>query len=125
MILLDTSAWVEVFRGTALGKKIKSIIYDKVLFTSVLSIAEISKWCSENSLDDSKFLDIIEENSNLIALKREALISGGKLCANLKKKIHNFDLIDACIYTSARIYGAGILTTDHYFELLEGAQIIS
>lgn len=124
MILLDSSAWIEIFRGTQKGNKIKEIINDKLLYTCIISISEITKWCYENNLEEESYLQTIEENSTLLPLKKESLVFAGKLCVSHKKEVHNFGLIDACIYSSAHVYGAMVLTTNHHFEGLEGVSIV-
>ncbi|HLC53825.1 MAG TPA: PIN domain-containing protein [Candidatus Nanoarchaeia archaeon] len=124
MILLDSSAWVEMFRGNSLGNKIQEIIIGNVIYTCTLSIAEIAKWCAENGLNEEKYIKIIEENSTLLSLKRDDLIFAGKLCVFHKKKVHNFGLVDACIYASAHLHGAVVLTTDHHFKGLEGIELL-
>ena len=49
MILLDTWAWVEYFKGTKNGEKIANIIKTEQTYTSAISIAELSKWFYNNN----------------------------------------------------------------------------
>lgn len=124
MILLDSSAWIEMFRGTVLGNRIHEKIKNHILYTSVLSIAEVTKWCFENNLSELPYIQLIEEGSTLIPLKRKELMFAGKICVEHKKKIHNFGLIDACIYTSGYLNGSKIITTDHHFKGLDNVEIL-
>ena len=124
MILLDSSAWIEIFRGTILGKKIEERIKSEKLCASVVSISEIAKWCVENKLDQEIYINIIEKSSTLLPLKREILINAGVFCVAHKKVVHNWGMLDSLIYMTALDKSLSVLTTDHHFKDLESVELV-
>ena len=50
-MLLDSSAWIEFFRGTDNCKKVENILTTEENFTSIVTFAEIVNWCLRNRLE--------------------------------------------------------------------------
>ncbi len=55
-MLLDTFAWVEFFRGTKKGIKVKKILKENQCFTSAISLAELSYWCKKEKIEIKKII---------------------------------------------------------------------
>jgi len=54
-MLLDTSAWIELFQGTEKGKAVGEITNGKILYVSILTIAELKLWALRNNLNIQKY----------------------------------------------------------------------
>ena len=68
-MLIDTSAWVEYFRATEKGEKVKQIIKTKgQLFTNPLTIAELTQWADKNLLDTKSILAFVYASSEILEL---------------------------------------------------------
>ena len=114
-LLVDTSAWVELFDGTVKGEKIKEIIKTSVCFTSAICIAELSFLTAKKGLERTKYLNAVNAFSTIIDLDRSILEMGGVLKAEKILTVKNFGLVDAIILATAKQYNLKILTGDKHF----------
>ncbi len=122
--LLDTAAWIELFKGTQLGLKVKEIIKEERCCTSIVSLAEVISWCSLNNLDLLEYIEIIEKNSLILNLKKNIVIMAGKITTVRKKKIHNWGIMDGFVYATAQYYGMTVVTKDTHFKGLPDVQLL-
>lgn len=123
-MLLDTSAWVEYFKGTKEGEKVKSIIKNNVIYICPITIAELSNWCYKNNKDPVEYIKIIKNLSTYLELSEEILNLSGKIYYRLRKKNKKIGLIDCIIYTTAQIHGLELITKDNDFKNLPGVQLL-
>lgn len=124
MKLLDTSAWVEYFKGTEKGKKIKIMLAGPQIYTSAITFAEISKWLSENHLPLEMAIAQIKKNSIIIDLEENILIESGRQYIFLRKIKPKMGLIDTIIYVSAILHNLTLITGDFDFQGLAKVEII-
>lgn len=124
--IIDSYAWIEYFEGTDLGKKVKEIVENKdnEIITNILNISELSNFFERKGLEFDKAYKIIISLSKIykfdILFSKEA----GKLCAQIKKDIKNFGLIDAFVLLTAKKINAKILTGDKHFKSFKEAIIL-
>lgn len=123
-MLLDTYAWVEYFRGTAKGGKVKKILKERQCFTSAISLAELSQWIAKEKLDSGKILDTVKKISVIINLDNDILEAAGRINHQKKLKIKNFGMIDAIILATSKAYELGVVTGDRHFAEEKGTIII-
>ncbi len=116
MKLLDTWAWVEYFKGTKKGLKVKDLIKESQVYTSAISLAEITKWFYENNGDIYKAIKQVKENSIIIQLEEDILIESGKIYVKLRKIKNKIGLIDTIIYVTGILHDLDIVTGDKDFE---------
>ncbi len=124
MILLDTWAWIEYFNGTSKGSKVKETIEKTQVYTSIISLAEISKWVYKNEGNLGPIIKQINVNSIVIDLEEEILIESGRRYNQIRKSKKEIGLIDVIIYTTANIHSLKLLTGDPDFEGLEGVEML-
>ncbi len=124
MKVLDTSAWIEYFKGSKKGEIISKIIENTQVYTNIISLAEIAKWFSQNNENIEFFIDQIKTNSIIMELHENILIESGKAYVNLRKIKNKISLIDVIIYTSATINSLELISTDKDFEGLPSSLII-
>lgn len=124
-MLIDTSVWVEFFKGTELGNKFKDVLRsEQILFLNPLTIAELSIWSEKQGQDTKKILEFVYNRSRILELPREILESAGmwhKILRNIKNKI---GIIDVLIYISARVNNLTLLTKDYDFVGLAGVELL-
>lgn len=123
-MLLDSAAWIEFFKGSKKGQKVRLIIIQDQCYTSILSIGEIGVWCIKNGLDEREYIAAIEKNSVILNLRKEIMLSGAVINVQHKKNFHNWGMIDALIYATARLYGLIVLTKDTHFQDLDGVEML-
>jgi|SRR3989344_7021637 len=114
MKLLDTSAWVEYFKGSDRGEFVKKELLKKAA-TSAITLAEISQWIAKNKGDVPFAVKQIKDNSTIVQLEEDILVESGKLYEQLRSTRNKISLIDCIIYTTARIHMLPLLTSDTDF----------
>ncbi len=122
MIVLDTSAWIEVFRGTAqAGEFERAVADDTDLLIPSIVCYEVRKY-------------LLRANDPANVAKAEHLFGFGEqvgLARSLAESAaatslqHKLPMADAIIYATARIYHATLWTQDQHFEHLPGVQYVA
>lgn len=125
-MLLDTSAWIELFQETEKTALVKEVLETKENFTSAITFAEIVYWCSKNGLDNKipLYLDGIRNGSIILDLNETLIIYAGKLNCERKKIVKNWGMADSLILATAILYDLKILTKDSHFKDLENVEIL-
>ncbi len=124
--LLDTFAWVEYFIGSDQGKIVKDLIESKKIYTSIISIAELSDKYYREGLSnewDNRYKFIITK-SNIIPLRMEIAKNAGPMKWKLRQTIEGIGLADAIIIESAIQQGLMIVSGDPHFEKLNNVHFL-
>ncbi len=124
MKLLDTWVWIEYFKGSKEGARVKSIMEKSTVYTSAISLAEISKWVCQNNGDLDFAVKQIKTNSIIIDLEEIVLLEAGKNYVEVRKIKNAMGLIDIIIYTCADIHSLTVVTGDPDFEGLPNVEMI-
>ena len=124
-MLLDTSYWVEYFKGTEKGKKIKDLMEkQEIFYTCPITIAEISVWCHKNNKPPQDFITLIKKMSVILDMGEDILAKSGRIYHKERKKNGKIGLIDCIIYATAQIHGLILLTKDTDFKNLPDVKIL-
>lgn len=115
-MLLDTSAWVEFFIGSAKGRRVKEVLDKDDCYTSIVSLAEVANWALREDRDALSLVNNIKQLSNLMELDEDIAILAGKLNFERKKINKKWGLLDSFVLASGAIYGLKILTKDNDFK---------
>ncbi len=118
-MLLDTSAWIELFIRSNKGKKMGYIVGNEKCYTSIVSLAEISNWALKQNLDPSGLKEIVTGLAEILDIDIDLAILAGELNYKMKKTVKDFGMIDSIILATARVYDMKIVTTDRHFKDLE------
>ncbi len=115
-MLLDSYAWVELFSKSAKGARVREIIRRDPVFTSLVSIAELSDWAAREGVNRKAVLAAIQSLSRVLPLD-EPLMEAAGLIKNVKRQtMRDFGLMDAIIVATGRAYGLPIVTGDAHFK---------
>lgn len=124
-MLLDTSCWVEYFKETEKGKKIKELMENQeILYTCPITIAEISVWCHKNNKSPEDFITLIKKLSIMLDISDDILAESGKIYHEERGKSSKIGLIDCIIYATAQVHGLSLLTKDEDFKNLKDVKIL-
>ncbi len=124
-MLLDSWVWVEFFKNGARAKVIRDLIVGRDLFTSVLSMAEVSFWLSLNDVANPKaYLDQIRQNSTILFLDEAVAEHAGAVLPALRKQVQGIGLVDALIYAQAQSSQMPLVSGDPHFKGLQDVQFI-
>ncbi len=117
--VFDSFAWMEYFRGTAKGGKVRAYVERGNGATPALVIAELSaKFHREGIPDWPATRDFILSHSALVGLDWPVADRAGETLKELRGKRRNAGLADAIMLETARSLGTPLLTGD---EDLRGA----
>lgn len=115
MRVVDTSAWIELLLGGALGKKLGKAFPDKeqcVVPTMVQ--LELSKWLVREMGEDHAD-QVIAYTQKCVVAPLDTRIA--LLAAELHRQ-YKLATADAIVYATAQEQGADLLTCDAHFEKL-------
>ena len=124
MQLLDTSAWVEYFLKSEMGRKVKRLLETQACYTAVISIAELSQWAVKNSRDGRQLIRYVAELSEILPLSGKIAFLAGELNATRKKKIRKWGMVDSIILATAQLYTLRIVTKDKDFGDLPDVDVL-
>lgn len=111
--VVDTSAWIEWFSGSALGKKLGGQFPDKPqCVVPTLVQLELSKWLVREVGEDAAD-QVIAYTQKCMVVPLDTTIA--LLAADLHRE-HGLATADAVIYATARRLGADLLTCDAHFD---------
>ena len=117
MRVVDTSAWIEFYAGTTLGRRLASEIpaRDDCIVPTVIQF-EIAKWMSREVSDEAAAMAIADTEQCVVApLDTSVALAAAQAAAE-----HRLSLADAVIYATARTRAADLLTCDAHFDGLPG-----
>jgi predicted nucleic acid-binding protein len=127
MMLLDTYAWIEFFRGTRKGIEVRKTLREARCCTAVVSLAEIVEWCLRNRLEAriGDYLKAVAKSSIVIGLDEETAAVAGRINHERKQKARGWGMVDSLILATAVSYNMNVLTGDVHFTDLPNARILS
>jgi predicted nucleic acid-binding protein len=121
MRLVDTSAWIEVLTGSALGVTLTSELPDRTqwLVPTMVQL-ELAKWLTREVGEDKADRVIAFTETCVVAdLDTTIALSAADLCAR-----HKLATADAIVYATALAHAAGLLTCDRHFAKLPGVRFV-
>jgi predicted nucleic acid-binding protein len=123
-ILLDTSAWIEYFLGSARGEEVNQYLEDNEIITSVITLLELSYKADKEKWDIKDYLNFIKIKSQIIGIKESSIIEFGRLYNETRKKESSFGFADTIVLLTANTEKAQIVTKDNHFRNIENAIVL-
>lgn len=122
-VLIDSWAWIEYFRGSKPGERVKEYVEDEVnVVVSTINIAEVYRWIlryyDEKVAEEKRMA--IRERSVIIEVSEEIAVQAAKIRHN-----KGWGLGDSIIYATAKREGAKVLTGDPDFKELDDVIFLS
>lgn len=116
-VLADSWAWIEYFKGSKPGQKVKAFIEgDEELIVSTINVAEIYTWIlrsyDERTAEEKR--NVIKERCIVVDVTETIAVEAAKLRHKLK-----WGLGDSIIYATSKMVGSMILTGDPDFKNAE------
>lgn len=116
--LVDSSAWIEYFRATAVGAKVKSIVENSentILTPNIVTAEVISKILREGE-ETEKIISAIKTLSVPAEENQSYYFEVGKEHFLMKKNFKNISLADAIIKVLGEKNNARIITKDIHLK---------
>ncbi|MBI2142001.1 type II toxin-antitoxin system VapC family toxin [Candidatus Woesearchaeota archaeon] len=125
-MLLDTSAWVELLKGSEKSKAVTEAIVTEECFTSIITLSEITNWCLKNNLSDkiNKYIRVIGNQTTILGINADIAVISGKLNYERKKRSISWGIADSVIAATSIVYGLRILTKDYSFGDLPNSKML-
>lgn len=126
-ILIDTYAWIEIFRNSPWGRQaLECIEQNSPLAVSVLTLYELQYRFSDLYGEEKtgSFIATILSHTEVILIDRQIAIAAGTIKAEQKKKGNGMGAVDCMILATARIHNLKVLTGDKHFNGLEETIIL-
>ena len=118
--VIDTSAWIEYFRGTVEGKKALPIIESSNSVTPTIVLAEMRKKFVEWGRQDFETVsNFIDQHSNVVELDKATAILAGEIRATTN--VQGIGLVDCILLAVSRTLGCKVLTNDSDFSTMPEA----
>jgi predicted nucleic acid-binding protein len=119
MRVIDTSIWIEVFRGSDLGRKHLPLLStpEDIIVPTIIQY-EIFKWLSrERTVEEATLAITFTGECHVRELTTELAMLAAELSA-----IHKLHATDAIILATARWHEVPLVTCDAHFEGLPGVE---
>ncbi|MDP3639703.1 MAG: type II toxin-antitoxin system VapC family toxin [Nanoarchaeota archaeon] len=116
MYFLDTSAILELLYGTEKGEQIRSVITEKPLAISSISIHELFVGLKEKEL--LPLTNFLREIA-VLDFDKKAALKSAELARELKKRGKMINAIDLFIAATGLVHGYRLITCDRHFLNIE------
>jgi PIN domain nuclease of toxin-antitoxin system len=117
VFIMDTSGWIEFFRKSKVGEKIRELIIDGEIITPTVVLGELRKKYVDEGYEDEKFQEdygIIRFLGETEHLSSDVAIKAGELRATCGVK--DISLVDCIILTLAKLMEGKAISTDRHFK---------
>ena len=114
-VMIDSSAWIELFEGTETGKRVQKILNESTCLTPSIVVAEV---CSRTRRKGGDVNVAYNEmcKADIIPLTGETGRIAGEFHATQRIKKPSFGIVDSVIIATARASKAKLLTCDADFK---------
>ena len=123
--VIDSYAWVEYFRGTESGKRVRPYVEGDSAATSALTLAELrEKYLREEWPSFEVDLNFIASRTDVRPVDRQVSLLAGEINYERKKAKRDWGMADSVILATARSASAKVVTGDRHFEGLPDVILI-
>ena len=123
--LIDSSVWVEYLVGSAKGIKVRNIIEENSISTSILSIAELADKFEREEKDFSSFLTFIQSRAAIVPLNIALVLHAARIKKKFRTRNNKFGLIDALHLATAQQEKLIFVTADTDFRSAENVILVT
>lgn len=129
--VIDAYAWIEYFKGSKPGEKVKHYVETEDAVTPTVVIAELSrkllmeiKRGVETTEGRRAKLEFIGTSTAIVDLSRDIAELSGEIDIERKSKMKNWGLADSMILATALRSNAKVVTGDKHFSDLKNNVIM-
>lgn len=124
--LIDTSAWVEYFRGSERGKRVKQLMEHRGnhLFVLHSTIAEFYRWCLKQRVPFESSFKVILSNATLLPIRLPDWLHAIEEQVRLRPKVAKIGVLDTLLIVKQQEHHAKIVTSDSDFRKVENVLML-
>ncbi len=123
-IVVDSSMWIEYFKGSPKGEILRQHIEHDELFITSVCVAEVTAIVLREGFSLDTTIVILQSLAKTIAVNFSQAHDAGVLYADLRKKKQKISLSDVITISVAKSIDAKILTCDHDFQGLANVILV-
>ncbi len=125
--VIDSSAWIEILRGSTRANPLKEFFETGELYTSSICVAEILQFIikADKNINTKEIIETIQTSSTIIPITLEIASQAAPAYVKYKKEISKLSHSDAFTIIIAQELKASILTFDTDFRKIDGALIFN
>lgn len=115
--VVDTSGWIEYFRQSKVGEKIRQRLIEGEIITPTVVLGEFRKKYVDEKYDDAKFQEdyqVIRFMGEVVGLSSEIAIRAGEMRATCG--VRGMSLVDCIVLTLAESKEGKAISTDKHFK---------
>ena len=113
--IIDSSAWVEYFSGSSKGNKIKEIIEESKVGTSIIAIVELADKFERENKNFENELDFIKSRATIISISINLALEAAKIKKEFRIKNSKFGIADAIHLATSKLESSKFVTSDNDF----------
>lgn len=121
MLVLDSSAVIDLFLGTARGKKVKETIGQEPIGVTSITVHEVLIGVKER---EKEIMSDFFKSILIIPFDADASYKSIELETSLRKKGKTMAKLDLFIASICLLHNLSLLTTDSDFKIIDGLQAI-
>jgi len=114
--IIDSSAWIEYFTGSAKGAKVRALLSKAQLFTTGVIAAEISIHFIRKGLSAGDAITAMKSQARIFEFDYTLGERTAETYVKRRKTHPKFGLADAHVLAAARLHKAKVITCDHDFS---------
>lgn len=114
--LIDSSVWIEYFSGSQKSIKIRNILENELIATSIIAIAEIADKFERENKPLDQILNFIRSRAAILPLTVDIALLAAKLKKEIRKRNSKFGLTDALYLATASKENSIFITADNDFS---------
>ncbi len=123
-MFLDSSAIIELFKGSDKGRSIEARLEREAASASILSVVEVANWCLAAERNPSDLAERMKRWARLVSPSEEVCLEAARIRRERRRTVPKFGTMDALILASARSVGEKLLTCDEDFRGLEDVEVL-
>ena len=122
--LIDSSAWLEYFTGTPKGMKIKRLIENETIATSIIAVFELADKFEREKRRFDVCLKFMQSRAEVLQLSVGIALNAAKLKNEIRKGKPKFGAADAIHLATAMNEDAKLVTADNDFSGLNNVMMV-
>lgn len=121
IFIIDAYAWIEYFRGSTIGVKVKSLVEnpENKIITHLFTLAELASSYGREGLSFEMEEKLLLSLSSIHHPDISFAVEAGKLHAELRRERKHIGLADTMVLLTARKLGGKVVTGDEDFRGLK------
>lgn len=122
--VIDSSAWLEYVAGTPKGMRIRKLIEDAEIATSIIGVFELADKFERERRNFETCLTFIRSRAEILPITVDIALNAAKLKNEIRKEKNKFGASDAIHLATSLSEKATFVTADNDFRGIESVMLI-